>query len=128
MSQKIYTTGCSSWYTDPDTGKVTALAPCRQFTWRKRCRFPVMSDMIYDGVKSKPLSYLPWSQQIGIMLGRGQIPDHTTQSNFAAPFRACKLYLDMKVFQAIAWFFDTIVEWDFPDHDKFETLAGKKLS
>jgi len=40
MKDKIYTTGCGAWYTDEDTGKVTALAPCTQTTWQRRCRYP----------------------------------------------------------------------------------------
>ena len=40
MQKKIYTTGCGAWYTDPDTGRVTALAPCLQHTLQRRCRNP----------------------------------------------------------------------------------------
>lgn len=40
MKDKIYTTGCGAWYTDAETGRVTALAPCTQTTWQRRCRYP----------------------------------------------------------------------------------------
>lgn len=111
MATKIYTTGCGAWYTDPETGKVTALAPCLQHTFQRRCRNPVLGDIEYNGIDGKPESYMPLRTRVGMALGRGQIPDPDKPQG---PLGRVKEATGLRILQAASWVFDHVMPWDFP--------------
>ncbi|TKY86587.1 hypothetical protein EX895_004736 [Sporisorium graminicola] len=112
MQTKIYTTGCGAWYTDPETGKVTALAPCLQHTFQRRCRNPVLADIEYKGIEGKPASYMPLKTRLGMALGRGQIPNPDKPQG---ALQKAKDAIGSRTLQAASWVFDQVVPWDFPE-------------
>ncbi len=75
MQKKVYTGGCGAWYVSKETGRVTALAPCTQFKWQTRCRYPVLSEFDYSGIRGSPQSYQPLWKQLGMLLGWGDVRD-----------------------------------------------------
>lgn len=115
MKDKIYTTGCGAWYTDESTGKVTALAPCLQYTWQKRCRNPVLSDFIYKNCGPKPLSVMPLSIKVGSALKRGDVEDPRKKSPITLPYRIVKEQVTMRSWQAMSWAIDHIAGWEYPE-------------
>lgn len=128
MSRKIFTTGCGSWYTDPATGKVTALAPTFQTAVALRCSFPVFGDYSYTGVgRFEAWHAWTWGQKVGAILKLGRTPDVRSNKEARRGFlqvilRAALLNPAYRLFAFVGiWFLrgsslviDHIVPWKLP--------------
>jgi hypothetical protein len=126
MSKKVYTTGCGAWYTDPETGRVTALAPCTQYTWQTRCRYPVLSDMKYTGIGSTPYAYVSIWKRLNMLLGRGDIYDPNNQSRIGKLLRAVINLIKMRLYVIYCYGADQLIGWEWPKanpkHKKLQTV------
>ena len=75
----------------------------------------MLSDLEYSGISGSPISYIPYLQRVGMLLGLGEVPDPADQGVLTKTYRTVTNYIGAKTLQACSWFFDLVYEWDFPE-------------